>query len=359
MKTENRKTNQQEMNKLSRNAPCWCGSKKKHKKCCWPEKEPSTLYIQRETPINSQGTQPVKVLENNVLHCFEQTNKDFLKQLTDDVDNLDLKAGIKYINEESKLSTIAYINSNKQIHIQETFLSYIWCLSYCFVTIFDKHILLPRRNKYIDTNKSELEGKFEFLKYGLSLINGFSEWDIEKFPNPQKYLKEEKLYIEKTNSVFLHAVNFVLCHEYSHFALGHVDKSIELMIEGKEITPEQNKTDEICADYKAIQLLLTHPNTKKIKKNIEYGIVVGVSTLVFLDKIGLKDNYPDPEIRLKNALEQLNLKDEDLHWGLASLALKIWTDRQNVTLSLPPIVDTYKDCFYMIIKEIEKIKNNS
>lgn len=359
MKSEIKKNNQQKMIKQSRNSPCWCESGKKYKKCCWPEKEPSTLYIQREVPENSQGTQPIRVLENNVLHFFEQTNKDFLKQLTNDVENLDLKAGIKYINEESKLSAIAYINSNKQIHIQETFLSYIWCLSYCFVTIFDTHILLPRRNKNIDINKDKLPAKFDFLKYGLSLINAFSEWNVEKYPNPEKYLKEDKLYIEKTNSVFLHAVNFVLCHEYSHFALGHVDKSTDLMMEGKKVTPEENKIDETCADYNAIQLLLKHPNTKKIKKNIEYGIVVGVAVLLFLDKIGQKDNYPDPEIRLKNALEQLKIKDEDLHWGLASLVLKIWTDKQNVTLSLPKVVDTYKDCFYLIINEIEKIKNNS
>jgi hypothetical protein len=359
MKTENKNDDQQRMSKLSRNATCWCGSTKKYKKCCWPEKEPSTLYIQREAPANSQGTQPVKVLENNILHFFEKTNKDFLKELINGVENSELKAGIKYINEESKLTGYAYINSNKQIHIEETFLSYIWCLSYCFVTIFDIHVLLPRRNKNIDKNIDKLSERFDFLKYGLSLINAFSEWNIEKYPNPQKYLKENKQYIEKTNSVYLHAVNFVLCHEYSHFDLGHVDKSIDLMCEGKEITPEEHKIDEIYADFNAIQLLLKHPNTKKNKKNIEYGIVAGVSALLFLDKIGRKNKYPDPEIRLKNALEQLKIKDEDLHWGLASLALKIWTDRQNVTLSLPKIVDTYKDCFYLMIKEIEKIKNNS
>lgn len=345
------------MGKLSRNAPCWCGNNKKYKKCCWPEIEPASLYIERDIPENSHGTQPVRVLENNVLQFFEKTNKKFLAQLTSDVENLDLKAGIKYFNEETRLTEIAYINSNKQIHIQETFLSYIWCISYCLVTIFDIHVLLPRKNNNIDNNKNKLLEKFDFLKYGLSLINKFSEWNIDKFPNPQKYLKKDKLYIEKTNSVFLHAVNFVLCHEYSHFALGHVDKSIKLMFEGKEITPEDNKVDEINADYKAIQLLLEHPKTKIIKKNIEYGIVAGVCSLIFLDKIGKKNNYPDPEIRLKNALEQLTLKDNDLHWGLASLALKIWIDRQGETLHLPDVVDTYKECFYLIINEIGKLKS--
>ena len=349
------------MSKQSRNSPCWCGSGKKYKRCCWPEVEPESLYIKRQTPINSQGTQPIKVLENNILHFFEKTNKNFLKQLTEDVSNLDLKAGIKYFNKEEKLdlNALAYINSNKQIHIQETFLSYIWILSYCLVTIFDMHILIPRRNKNIDTQKDKLYEKFEFLKYGLSLINQFSVWDTEKFPNPQTYLKKDKLYIEKTNSVFLHAVNFVLCHEYSHFALGHTDKSIDFMSKGENITPEGNKRDEIDADFNAIKLLLKHPNTKKHKKNIEYGIVAGLSTLILLDKIGVKNNYPDPEIRLKNALEQLKLKDEDLHWGLSCLALKMWTDRQNVEMKLPQILDTYKDCFYLMIKEIEKIKNNS
>lgn len=344
------------MSKLSRNSPCWCGSTKKYKRCCWPEVEPASLLIHRQAPLNSKGTQPVKVLENNVLHYFEKTNRTFLAQLRDDVKNLELKPGIKYINEEAKLEGIAYINSNKQIHLQETFLSYIWILSYCLVTIFDEYIMLPRLNRNLVSNKERLNEKFDFLKYGLSLIERFSAWDIEKFPNPEKYSKENKLYIEKTNSVFLHAVNFVLCHEYSHFALQHVDKTIDLMVKGEEITPEENKTDEINADFNAIKLLLEHPNTKKQKKNIEYGIVAGVSALVFLDKIGKKNNYPDPEIRLKNALEQLNLKDEDLHWGLASLTLRIWTNRQNLKLKLPAVVDTYKECFYLMIDEIEKKK---
>jgi hypothetical protein len=79
--------------------------------------------------------------------------------------------------------------------------------------------------------------------------------------------------------------------------------------------------------------------------------------LIFLDRIGKKDNYPDPEIRLKTALEQLKVEDEDLHWGLAALTLRIWTDRQKVNLSLPPIVNTYKDCFDLMIGQIEKAKN--
>lgn len=361
MKPEIKKNNQQKMSKQSRNSPCWCESGKKYKKCCWPEIEPESQYINRQKPTNSQGTQPIKVLENNILNFFEKTNKNFLKQITADVADLDLKAGIKYTNSEEKLdlNALAYINSNKQIHIQETFLSFIWIVSYCLVTIFDEHIMIPRRNNNIDHKKDKLEFKFEFFKYGLSLMDRFSVWDTNKYPNPEKYLKSDKFYVERTNSVFLHAVNFVLCHEYSHFALGHVDKTIEYMTEGKEVTPDENKLEEIGADYNAIQLLLTHPRTKIYKKNIEYGIVVGLSTLIFLDSISVKSNYPDPEIRLKNALQQLKLKDEDLHWGLACLTLKMWTDRQNVKMNLPNIVNTYKDCFDLMIIEIEKIKNNS
>lgn len=346
------------MNKQSRNSPCWCGSKIKYKKCCYPEIKPETQFIIRQKPTNSFGTQPIKVLEHNILSFFEKTNKNFLEQVKNDIAHSDFKAGIKYDNSESKLDFegLAYINSNKQIHIQETFLSFIWIVSYCLVRIFDEHILTPRKTNNIDHNIDKLNGKLVFLDYGLSLMNKFSVWDIDKYPNPEKYLFSEKHNVEKVNSVFLHAVNFVLCHEYSHFSLKHVDNTIEAMSQGKEVSPAVTKIDEINADYNAIQMLLRHPRTKRHKKNIEYGIVCGLSALILMDTISIKKKYPDPEIRLSNALNQFNLKDEDLHWGLASLTLRIWTYRLNAKMILPKIVDTYKHCFELMLLEIDKMK---
>ncbi len=347
------------MPKHPRNAKCWCGSNLKYKKCCLPEVEPNSKYIFRQAPADSKGTQPVKVLENNILWYFQQTHKDFTIRLKKDIEKADLKPGIKYINEESKIREIAYINSNKQIHLQETFLSYIWIVSYCLMTIFDEHILLPRLKNGVTNDPKRLAYKMDFLRHAVSLISKYTPWDIDYFPNPEKYTFDQKANIEKTNSIFLRAVNFVLCHEYSHFSLGHSDKAIELMIAGRQITDEENKIDEIDADYNAIRLMISTAKTKKIRKNIEYGIISGIASLIFIDKIGKKDNYPDPEIRLKNALENLKLKDDDLHWGLASLALKIWVDFQKESITLPEVVDTYKECFYLIIKEINEIKEGN
>ncbi|MBD2722215.1 SEC-C metal-binding domain-containing protein [Hymenobacter armeniacus] len=264
------------MSKHPRNSKCWCGSGLKYKKCCHPEIEPSSRYIQRQVPENSMGTQPIKVLENNVIHFFEETNPTFRAQLEYDTNNLELKNGIKYINEEKRIDDdLAYINSNKQIHIQETFLSYIWILSYSLVTMFDEHVMLPRLKRGYFSDPVKLNAKFDFLNYGLSLINRYSVWNIEKFPNPQKYLISDKVNIEKTNSVFLHAANFVLCHEYSHFSLGHVDRSIELMVDNKKISGEESVKTESEADFNAISLMLKQPKTKRNRKNIEHGIVAG------------------------------------------------------------------------------------
>lgn len=351
------------MGKQSRKSPCWCGSGMIYKKCCYPEKDPNpeNLYIERNAPQNSQGTQPIKVLENYLINFFENTNKIFLSKLKNDIKNSDFKPGIKYTNEEIKIdvNNIAYINSNKQIHIQETFLSYLWIICYCLITIFDEYVMLPRSNKHIMSDQLKLAKKFEFLKYGISLSERFSTWDIEKYPNPQKYLKEDKLYIEKTNSVFLHATNFVLCHEYSHFSLGHTDRTIDLMSSGKEISDEENKIAESDADFNAIEIMLVNPKTKKIKKNIQYGIVAGLCSLIFLSSLNTSKSYPTPEIRLKTILEKMNLKDEDLHWGLASLALRFWSDNKKIRLTLPPIMNTFKDCFYLIVRQIETAKNNA
>lgn len=343
------------MVRFARNSPCWCGSELKYKKCCFPEVPPEANYILREAPPNSKGTQPVRVLEGNILTYFQKTHQEFPEQLRKDITNSGLNAAISYLNIESEIMEPASIFINKQIRIEETFLSYLWINSYCLVTIFDDHILLPRLKKGAINDPLKLANKIEFLKYGVSLANAFAPWDKDKFPNPEKYLFEHKIIIEKVNSVFLHAVNFVFCHEYSHFSLGHVDE----MFGSKQKTLEENKQDEIDADKNAIKLMITRTKTKRIRKNIEYGIIIGVSSLIFMSRIEEKFNYPDPEIRIKNALENLNLKDEDLHWGLASLALKIWIDFEKENIKLPVIVDTYKQCFYLMIKEIDKIKNDA
>lgn len=348
------------MNKIGRNDPCWCRSNKKYKNCCYPEKKPEQGFISHEPPPDSEGTQPIKVLEHNILSYFQKTHTGFKDQLIYDTDSLELKKGIKYINKESNItdSDIAYVNMNKQIHIQETYLSYVWIISYCLVTIFDEHILAPRLNPKNFNDPFRLQEKMNFFNYGLSLIKSFSTWDINKFPNPQKYAFQDKHNIERTNSVFLHAINFVLCHEYSHFSLGHVDAGIEAMIAGTNISDTQHKQDEIAADERAINLMLTNLKTKKIKGNKAAGIVAGLSSLLFLSPIGHKEKYPDPEIRLKTALKHLDLKDEDSLWGVASLALKMWTHRQDVSLRLPPIVETYKECFDIIVKEIAIVKKS-
>lgn len=103
-----------------------------------------------------KGTQPIRVLNGNILNWFENAEKDFLETLKDEVKYNELKNGIGYINSETKVREVAYVDDAKQITIQETFLSYLWTISYGLVVMFDEVIMRPRKVNY----KVQLESPF-------------------------------------------------------------------------------------------------------------------------------------------------------------------------------------------------------
>jgi hypothetical protein len=343
-------------NKISRNTkPCWCGENVKYKNCCWPELPPESKYIERIGNPNTHGTQPIKVLAENIIFWFEKTHSKFRHELNTSIKQYDLKPGVSYINSETPLRDFAAISNDKKIIIEESFLSFLWINCYCFLVLYDEGVAKPRNRQHPD--KEKISKAYRLFEYGLSLKSRFSDWKIDELPNPQKYLKEDKFYVEKANSIFLHAINFVMCHEYGHFKLGHVDYIRDNYGDkSKEKTDAQIKQDEIDADLFSCRLLLSGAKTKSDRKNIAAGLVAGLCSLIFLSSNLTNPKYPDADHRLKNALEQINPNEKDHIWGIACLALKMWSEKNAVNLELPNIVDTYKVLFYKILKQLESHK---
>ena len=109
------------------------------------------------TDYNFQGIQPVRVLEHNVLAWFEKKYPEFPQELEDIFrycsrggeielccDEVSVKDGIK-----------AYVNPDGKICLHETFLSYIWALSYAFMVFFDEKIHGPRSGKQPEHGKRD------------------------------------------------------------------------------------------------------------------------------------------------------------------------------------------------------------
>ena len=301
------------------------------------------------------GTQPIRVLNENIIYWFENVEKDFLETLKNEVNYHALQNGIGYINNETKVNEIAYVDESKKIWIQETFLSYLWSISYGLVVMYDEVIIRPRiENGYIQTlvDIQRVKEAQKLFDYGLSLLKSFSTWDKDNLPNPEYYDTNDNEYIEKVNSVYLSAVNFVLIHEFAHVILGHIEQDIELAAKGEFTNREEIKKDEYSADNYSFQTLIDGADYLANQSTIRMGIFAGLFSLLFLSSSLDGDDHPDSDERIKIILEKLNLEETDNLWGIASLALKLWSSHYKIDLKLPDVVETNKDLFYLILERL-------
>jgi hypothetical protein len=226
--------------------------------------------------------------------------------------------------------------------------------------IYDKTIHEPRTidKHVISPNVTEKAFRARALfNYGLSLLQRFNTWDIENLPNPQYYDAQEDCYIEKANRAYLHAVNFVLIHELGHVTLGHIDKDIENNDNSIIISNETKIQEEIDADNFSFERIFQSPQNLTNDHTAAVGLISALCSFIFFSANMKGEEHPDPDMRLKTALEKLNLEPEDNLWGLSCLAFKLWSMNNNIDLEWPNEVETYKDLFYLTIEQLDKIKN--
>lgn len=312
------------------------------------------------------GLQPVRVLEHNIIYVFENTYQDFIDELKKAIIEKGLKPGITHYclekpiqySTENFTSQTPFVGRDKKIVLHETFLSFLWIYCYTVIVVFDEAIQKPMLNKtYNPTNPIPeiVKEALTLFNYGISLINKFTKWD-KKMPNPEEYESDKGFYIERANSAFLYALDFILCHELAHVNLGHVDQDIEAEKSNTYIPSSQIKQDEYAADKYAIDLLLKGRENPVFKKTIEFGLIAGFSSLLFLSSRLTSKTHPDVDERIKIGLESLHLEPTDNLWGIASLALKLWTDKNSISLSLPAATENYKELFYLTLEELDALK---
>jgi len=297
------------------------------------------------------GTQPIRVLTGNIIHAFENLHPEFLSDVNKLIAEKGLQKEIKYLSEEDKIKDIAYVWIDKKITIEESFLSYLWIICYGILVMFDERVQ-KNQNGIASPNQNEILKKAETLfKYGMSLINRYSKWDLN-LPNPERYTKDDEFYIEKNNSVFINALNFILCHELSHVSLGHLENPF------KEVgnTKIEILNDEYQADKNAIELIKKGIFHSEDKMDRKVGLVAGLCSLLFFSSTLKGGDHPDQDERLRIGLEGLDLADDDYIWGIAAVGLHLWAHEKNKIINVPPEVETYKEWFLKIDAEIRQIK---
>lgn len=151
------------------------------------------------------GSQPVRVLYQNIQFWFKNTYPNFATtELNDAIANKGLNPEINYVEEKERINgTPAYVVFGS-LSIRETFLSYLWCLSYSLIVVLDEQIIRPRITPDYELTPEmsrKLSETHALKRYGLSLFTTFTKWNMD-LPNPENYDREENQHIEKVNTVF-------------------------------------------------------------------------------------------------------------------------------------------------------------
>jgi hypothetical protein len=308
------------------------------------------------------GTQPIRVLQHNITKQFEDTTPDFIQLTLDTIINKGLKLGIGYfVNEEPIRATVGghsqtpYVDSNKKIHIHETFLSYVWCISYSLIVLYDEAVAKPSQNAFlgVEQNKIDLQkiaNAQELFNYGISLITSFSKWDKENLPNPEYYKEDDQFYIERVNGIYVYAMNFILCHEFIHVEREHIDQLIKGATSNSDILNFERE-----ADKKAIELILSGVSEEKRKTAIG-GILVGLCCLLYFKNETLSHQHPDTDKRIDNFLIVVTAENDDPVWGIAALAYKLWDNQFSKSYNYPAQVADFKE-MYLWIKALVEEEN--
>ena len=289
---------------------------------------------------NHPGNQPIRVLFNYISYSFQNVNPSIVS----DHDRLKaqglIKDNINYIINELPIYSdegvqLPYIE-NGVISIHEVFLMYLWCICYSihipfYVTVHKKQIY--EDNLVLKTNCDKL------LQYGMSLKTKYSVLNKNCLLNPEIYFELDKEYIEITNSIYLMALNFILCHEYSH---------------AKYQLFNRTKLDEEKADFEAAKMIFNGSKDENELGNRAIGGIAGLSSLLLLSPIMNSDNHPDTDKRLYNFIKQIPIEDEwNEIWAFGYIAFAYWDHIYKVGLDFNSfnLFMSYKNKFIHLIEQ--------
>jgi hypothetical protein len=297
------------------------------------------------------GIMPIRVLQHNLIHAFENMNPEFLKLSKEIVDTLGLDPGIRYSANEEEVRSPGVVYG--KMAIDESFLSYVWCVTFSLTALYAELIVKKSHNDYVGKeekvlNMLLLRKAFAVWEYAVVLLREYRVWPKD-LPNPENYEDEYDELIGKVNGLYLVAMEFVLAHEFAHIELRHnsrVDPLLNL--------DEQNTLFEKEADERAISLVLAGRDGTN-ETTIRMGLLIGLCSLLFFSGVTKGNAYPDTDERIEAILRIINPDPQDAMWGIATLAYKLWDRLYDKKLLWTDGLETPKALYYSIKRQVEKL----
>ena len=300
------------------------------------------------------GLQPIRVLKHNLIERLEIRSKEFIELLQKD---LLLSENIKYTSYPLPLvnGQTPYVDRDGMIYIHETYLSYLWMITFSMVVMYDEGIAIPDQIiRGTPTHKKqnlELLGLAEELfDYAKSLVTAYSKWDINYFPNPEFYdaNTEEGFYIKASTDLYVEAMNFILFHEIAHAELKHIEQRNSNNLEGDGV-----KALEIEADSRAIVLLLKNHRNLKIS---HLAITVGLASMLFMSRdLSGGNSHPDIDVRIENAVNIIKPAEDSPVWAFLILFLRLWDQQFSHNFVNSTNYNSFKELYYELMEQAKQI----
>lgn len=301
---------------------------------------------------NHTGIQPIRVLKHNITHRLADRHEELIKNL-----HVDLKLS-KHIRYDSKNVSVKkdkqmpYIDEHGVIHIHESFMSYIWIVSFTIFILYEEGIAIPDTilkggTPYKNQNLTLIESAKELFDYGKSLLTSYFPWDKEYFPNPEYYDRksEEGWYIERTNDLYVEAMNYILFHEIAHAEYQHVSQKV-----GGNLKSEQIKVLEMQADTRAMELILANCRSRIVT---EISILVGLASMIFFkDNLSGDEEHPDVDERINNFLSIVKPDNDNVVWGMLVVFLKLWSEQFGFDFSHGKIYNNFREMYYELAAKL-------
>jgi hypothetical protein len=298
---------------------------------------------------DERGIQPVRVLPYNIMDWFLNITPDFEGEFNFEIDSNGLNKQIVYRIDRSPIKEVAEISMQKQITIHENFNQYLWALSYSLLVLFDEGIHRPTiegrfKGQFDDT--PHVKEAWELFKEALKFTQEYNDRIFFHYPNPET--KSDKIHVGLANGIYSASMTFILLHEFGHQYYGHLDYYPS--------SSEESRKDELTADDYAIDKISQTFSEQNGRTN-KMGVVIGMLSLMFLSReLDGGDSHPDLDVRLKNAIEKLELDELDNLWGIASMGLNLWTGYFNHNIIIPVAGETYKELFYSTYYQLQHLK---
>lgn len=323
--------------------------------------------INQYNPDTHVGEQPIRVLQHNMTSWLHDTSAEFRKISIELAGQKKLNPGIAYkigcdtINsKDSNGNTNTPYILGGTIQLHETFLSYLWCVSY---SIIRTHLVLIKNETIRGVIGDEIFKKdpqvytslqkvIDVFGYGISLFNEYTKWDLAKIPNPESFEEVDKDFIGNVNAVYLSAISFILCHEVAHAYLNHSERKIEQYRRTRKIDSLFQKTLEQEADNQAVQWMISDCDNGDLLYTRKIGIIVGACSLLFMSKSVNSNTHPDTDSRIKYITESCIPGDNSELWALACIAFNLWDNMYKIGLEWEnDINQTYQQLFEEILNQ--------